>query len=72
MGDVSALEQTMPHAGHAAEGTAENIKLSQSQTFDKQTYPWMEVPKTIHDLILCLTNTLHERTCATPIEGYAV
>ena len=38
LGDVSTLGQTMPHAGCATEGTAETIKLSQSQTFDKQTY----------------------------------
>ena len=79
LGNVSTLGWTIPHAGHAAEGTAENIKLSQSQTFDKQTYQWMEVPKTIPDggsphpatgsnVILCLTDTLHERNCATPIE----
>ena len=49
LGDVSTLGWTIPHAGCAAEGTAENIKLSKSQTFDKQTYPWMEVPKTIPD-----------------------
>ena len=80
LGDVSTLGWTMPHAGYAAEGTSENIKLSQSQTFVKQTYTWMEIPKTIPDcgsphsttgsnVILCLTDTLHERNCATPVEG---
>ena len=76
LGDVSTLGWTIHHAGCAAEGTAENIKLSKSQTFDKQTYPWMEVPKTIPDccsshhtiVILCLTDILHERNCASPIE----
>ena len=49
LGDVSTLGWAITHAGCAAEGTGKNIKLSQSQTFNKQTYTWMEVPKTIHD-----------------------
>ena len=79
LGDVSTLGWIMPHAGHATEGTAENIQLSKGQTFHKQTYPWMKVPKTIPDcgsphpttgsnVILSLTDTLYERNCAAPIE----
>ena len=41
LGDVSTLGWTMNHAGHATEGTAENIKLSQVRhLINKLTHGW--------------------------------